>query len=259
MIVDPDVLNPSNNQCDNVLQVVIRDFSESHVDFERAHPGWGPATGMIEKVLGAGKKPVFANLQGEYQMIDYNCYTECPDGGIAENAELKETGDSYGDTPMWESAGSFAQWYEDVDGVNMHIEKAIVLAEQNDGSYLFDSSEFFPLGVDEGFGESPSGSGKNFLFTTEIHLQFPYEGGEVFTFRGDDDLWIFVNNRLAIDLGGLHWPFESTINFDSMAATLGIEPGKSYDMDIFHAERHTTESNFRIETNIGCFQNIQID
>jgi hypothetical protein len=27
-------------------------------------------------------------------------------------------------------------------------------------------------------------------------------------------------------------------------------------MDIFHAERHTTQSNFRIETNIQCFTTV---
>jgi fibro-slime domain-containing protein len=45
-----------------------------------------------------------------------------------------------------------------------------------------------------------------------------------------------------------------TIDFDAQAAELGIEPGGSYSMDIFHAERHTTASNFRFETNISCFR-----
>jgi fibro-slime domain-containing protein len=38
------------------------------------------------------------------------------------------------------------------------------------------------------------------------------------------------------------------------ALALGITPGGQYQMDIFQAERQTTESNFRIETNIRCFQ-----
>jgi fibro-slime domain-containing protein len=40
---------------------------------------------------------------------------------------------------------------------------------------------------------------------------------------------------------------------DQQAAALGITPGHSYPMDIFQAERHTTASNFRIETTIDCF------
>jgi fibro-slime domain-containing protein len=44
------------------------------------------------------------------------------------------------------------------------------------------------------------------------------------------------------------------IDFDAQAATLGITAGNSYPMDIFHAERQTAESNFRIQTNIKCFE-----
>jgi len=59
--------------------------------------------------------------------------------------------------------------------------------------------------------------------------------------------------RLAIDLGGLHQAREATADFDALANQLGIERGKHYTMDIFHAERMTSESNFRIETSIDCF------
>ena len=73
------------------------------------------------------------------------------------------------------------------------------------------------------------------------------------TFIGDDDLWMFINGKLAIDLGGLHPPDTQTVNLDAEAANLGIVKGQVYPMDIFHAERHSTGSNFRIDTTIGCF------
>jgi fibro-slime domain-containing protein len=38
-----------------------------------------------------------------------------------------------------------------------------------------------------------------------------------------------------------------------MAAQLGITPDNTYTLDFFFAERHTSESNFRIDTTIGCF------
>jgi fibro-slime domain-containing protein len=41
---------------------------------------------------------------------------------------------------------------------------------------------------------------------------------------------------------------------DAQAAELGIAAGGSYAMDIFHAERHTSSSNFRIETTIECLE-----
>jgi hypothetical protein len=39
---------------------------------------------------------------------------------------------------------------------------------------------------------------------------------------------------------------------------LGIVPGGTYQMDIFHAERHREMSNFRVETNISCFETVDI-
>jgi len=89
----------------------------------------------------------------------------------------------------------------------------------------------------------------NFGFTTELHTTFRYNGGEHFTFTGDDDLWVFINGRLALDLGGLHSQVSGTIDLDGSATTLGISKGSNYSLELFHAERHTTASNFRIDTN----------
>ena len=67
---------------------------------------------------------------------------------------------------------------------------------------------------------------------------------------GDDDLWVFINKRLAIDLGGLHSQQTDTIDLDDEAARLGLTRGTVYSLDLFHAERHTNQSNFRIDTNL---------
>jgi fibro-slime domain-containing protein len=75
----------------------------------------------------------------------------------------------------------------------------------------------------------------------------------VFSFEGDDDLWVFVNGKLGINLGGVHGPMAGEINMDSLAGALGIEIGQVYPLDFFFAERHTTQSNFTITTTISCF------
>ncbi len=83
-------------------------------------------------------------------------------------------------------------------------------------------------------------------FTTEIHTNFQYNGGETFTFTGDDDVWVFINKKLAIDIGGVHGNTPGMVALDA----LGLTPGLTYPLDVFHAERHTVQSNFRIDTTI---------
>lgn len=226
--------------CDTVLPVLFRDFSQAHPDFEMAFQGDEPRLNLVQPELGADGKPVFLDSVG------------CP----RDNQRHRECNTGFNPTqPVITSAESFGQWYRTLDGINFEFEREIELSETAPGSgvYTFGSNAFFPLTLTEGFGETPPGRGRNFLFTTEIHTQFTYVAGQVFTFSGDDDLWIFVNGRLALDLGGMHGERAASIDFDAQAAELGITPGAIYPMDVFHAERHTDQSNFYMETNIGCF------
>lgn len=157
--------------------------------------------------------------------------------------------------PHTSGPDNFRLWYHDVPGVNQTLPYAIPLTRDARGVSSFSSSAFFPID-NMGFGNEgvdTSGQAHNFSFTTEIHTSFTYRAGDVFTFTGDDDLWLFINHRLAIDLGGLHPPLTGTVDLDAQAAALGITVGNTYPMDIFHAERHTGASNFHIETTIDCF------
>lgn len=145
-----------------------------------------------------------------------------------------------------ESASSFSQWYEDVPGVNAAFNIALQL--ERDGQYQeFGTTSFFPLD-DLGFGHEDLGH--NFGFTTELHAKFLYEGSGTFELTGDDDLWLFVNGRLVIDLGGVHAWQTDTVDLAERAKELGLEPGNVYTLDVFHAERHSNESKLMARTNL---------
>ena len=227
-----------SGKCDKALEIVVRDFTETHPDFEKFT---AQVKGLVKDQLGPDKKPVYASTGG-------SAATSGPD--------------------------AYKDWYNDVDGVNQRLSTSITFVEQGTGVYVFDSTAFFPID-EKGFGNGPSNAGitipvigtigggtpaHNFLFTTEAHTRFTYQGGEKFTFRGDDDMWIFLNDKLAIDLGGTHSALAATVDLDADASKLGLEKGKTYPMDIFHAERHTNESNYHIETTIdlSCIENVPV-
>ncbi len=235
--------------CGKDLPVIYRDFKGAaelggHPDFEVAGNNGQNEVGcnIVETQLGADSKPVFlASIGGAKRVLDGDMFKECVPWDWAPTGVVKD-------------AASFNQWYNtdtSADPINVEIEDVLPLT---DGVY--DNPSFFPLDG-KGFGNTPNQQ-HNYSVTTEAHVLFTYEAGKKFTFRGDDDLWIFVNGKLAMDLGGMHMPLQATIDFDAKKTELNIVPGRQYQMDIFHAERHTSASNFRVETNITCFVPVEI-
>jgi fibro-slime domain-containing protein len=216
----PDAGIPSGGmRCNSTLTGIVRDMKDTHRDFERLC--CGDTRNALNATIGADRKPVYAGTG--------------PTHGVNNGSELMS-----GPT-------EFNEWYRNVDGVNAPFFVHFFFVPGDGGVFTFHSSAFFPLDK-KGWGDQ--GRNHNFHFTTELHSQFQYRGGEIFRFTGDDDLWLFVNDRLAIDLGGVHAAENAEVSLDARAQEFGIEKGKVYAFDLFHAERHTSESNFRVDTNL---------
>ncbi len=195
--------------------VTIRDFDDAtHPDFEYVV---AEDYGIVQDQLGEDGLPVYANYTG---------------------------------TPTTNGPSWFYKWYRTLSGWNIEIPIALeMIREEGSTVWEYQNNSFFPIdGM--GYGNTP-GWQHNYHFTLEAHLEFDYQGGEEFTFRGDDDLWVFINGKLAIDIGGVHPIIERSINLDEMAEQLGIVRGNTYRFDLFFAERHTVASNFMFQTSIN--------
>jgi len=191
------------------LDVIYRDFHASHIDFENY---LGTDHGIVQTILGSDGKPVYAGLSGN---------------------------------PSTHGKTYFDQWYNDVTGVNMSsVGSTLTFEKDSSGNYVFSDSTFFPL---DGQLFGNEGNDHNYHFTMELHTTFTYQAEQIFSFTGDDDVWVFINDQLVIDLGGVHTAQSALVDLDDL---VGLIEGNVYSFDLFFAERHTTESNFMATTNI---------
>ncbi len=92
----------------------------------------------------------------------------------------------------------------------------------------------------------------NYNLTLEGHAKFIYyyDANQYFYFTGDDDVYLYINGKRVLDIGGAHAIAECGINLNDVAILCGLVDGQEYTFDFFYTERHGTAANFGIKTNI---------
>jgi len=213
-----------------LLAATVHDFDSSHPNFEEGAGGsCGNVKGMVAGVLGPDRKP------------------------LAGPNHCKENGTTIVDQFLT------TQWFRDVPTVNATTCRDIPLAlDSSNGNYRYDNTNYFPIDDFQTLANGQpnphyqlftgtDGKQHNYHYCLESHGEFDYKRGQKFSFRGDDDVWFFIDNRLAVDLGGVHNPESGSVLLDTMR----LVEGRTYNFDFFYCERQTVGANMRIETSMN--------
>ncbi len=252
------------------IPIIVRDFqghgTGGHSDFNNYC--CSEQKGIVKEMLDANRKPVYAGTDA---------------------------------APIAMTTGktAFDQWYRDVSGTNSTFYQSLTLLQNATTKTTYamnsDSDEpwfarcgFFPLDttpkIDSNTGLPASytdgafpgrvctayesaGFGDewlnhNFGFTSELRYWFQYQGGENLKFTGDDDVWVFVNGALAVDLGGVHNRAAASVILDASNGTgrvgygetpgayttvdFKLTTGNVYEVVVLQAERWCCGSNYML-------------
>jgi fibro-slime domain-containing protein len=250
------------------LPIILRDFRAAHPHFE-VNPGTGVRDpGMVLLNLGANGKPVYNvafGSSGRAHSMDVTT-ANASDARALTDAQI---------------TFNFNQWYvtdpTTNSTINRQINSLLTLTETpaGSGSYKFaatGATQFFPL---DGKGFNLAGTpsfeaitnGHNFHFTSEARQWFLYDStvtpAPLLTFSGDDDVWVFVNGKLAVDIGGIHGELTGSVELlgttgqsscTRVPAVTGactnpglvLDPSGVNEIAVFQAERHVTQSNYTL-------------
>ena len=136
---------------------------------------------------------------------------------------------------------------------------------------------FFPFDASITNGGTTKNNANDYGFgmRTDIEFNVGKDGkingvDQVFNFTGDDDLWVYIDGKLVLDLGGAHKKAEGSIDFSTKTVTVRTgtksvnnvtrntnfafdnqDPSKTHTLTMFYMERGMIESNLKFGFNFS--------
>jgi fibro-slime domain-containing protein len=208
---------------------------------------YGLQQGMVKGTLGGDGLPVAANAEPNSSFSVVNRYVT-------------------GNDPTAAGDG-FYRWWHEVEGKSKRIEgQVLTFTKTGSETYQYGGSNVFPLdnvAAAKVFSgqDYNAGSGHNFYFTMKMEAPFTVkaDGTEEFQFEGDDDVWVFLNGKLVLDIGGVHGAIRASFKINKAGSgheVTAVVDGKTTQLDgfglaaggqavisFFYAERNTTAAN----------------
>jgi fibro-slime domain-containing protein len=213
------------------LTMYLRDFKNYDANDPTTNPDFdnlNSEKSVVQPTLGADRKPIYQ----------------------APHNTLPTFGKEY-----------FDQWYRDVPGTNYTVIYPLPMSLGAGNLYEYDSQlsgrpdtyqgvrrrVFFPLDDGDAYATPFGNQGRNhnYRFTGELHARFTASSGRTLHVRSDDDLYVFIDDKLAIDLGGTHVAIAADLNLDHLTLSVGQE----YPLDLFYAERLGASAALTLQTN----------
>lgn len=159
---------------------------------------------------------------------------------------------------------NFTRWFSEVEGKSKGYAGVIEMDYKGEGTeFSFYKKQFYPLdAVEFSDGDAVNGDGHNHLFTMSFAVPFMVmaDGGESFEVKADDDTFVYVGDKLVIDMGGVHATttgkfminengevYAGVENADLAYTGVQLSSDEGSMVRIFHADRDASESEFNVK------------